>query len=462
MFDYRTAKRDQIQERGLALKGLSLEAVIERSPIKLNDKENNKGAVGQIIQRYFGIASDNRSGPDFEGAGIELKVVPVILRTGTSPRAKERMSISMIDYATLAKEDWPSASVRSKISEILLVFYHHDSARPRAQWKVMGVMLWRPLDDLDRAATIQRDWMTVRDKVTAGRSHELSESDSTLLAAATKGPGGGDRVIAPFTAPPQLARRRAWAFKQSVSTTLYRELRGGSNSFESLVRLTGLGRPVTIEELVEARLIALEGQMLSKIAKELEIKVGRGKSAAAMLVRRVLGAKGGKRPLRALEEQGYTVRTLPISPSGQAYEATSFPYFDPFELVEETWEDSALRSYLNHVLFVPLVRPARETPLLQATLGRAFIWTPTMEELSIIERGWEMYRALVADGHGDVLPASGNEIIHVRPHGKTSQDKVWAPNGRGGKMKVKKQSFWLNTSWTAELYARIAGLSAAR
>ena len=125
-FNYRTALKTDVLARAEQLRGMTLGQVIKASlvPVKLNAA--NKGGVGGVIEAFFGISGDGESRPDFATAGIELKVVPVVIRAGSQPRSKERTSVSMIDFQKLAKEEWDVASVKPKIASILFVFYQHD------------------------------------------------------------------------------------------------------------------------------------------------------------------------------------------------------------------------------------------------------------------------------------------------------------------------------------------------
>lgn len=450
-FDYRTARKEEVLRRAEQLRGMTLGMVIEGAIVPVKDNIANKGSVGAIIEAFFGIAGDGESRPDFPTAGIELKVVPVVIRKGVEPRSKERTSVSMIDYQKLAKEEWEDASVKPKIASILFVFYQHDFGKDRLTWPVLGLRLWHPLIDVSLERTIRTDWTRVRDRVRKGEAHLLSEGDSEILGAATKGPGGKDSVVAPCTDPPIQARRRAWALKPSLTTTLYRELVKGEGAFSSLA-IQDARSGVSLDELILSGLKGLEGRRLDVVAREMGFSPGDGKSGSAMLVRKLLGVSDVKKPIRELEARGLTTRILSVTPGGRPYEATSFPAFDHFELLEEEWEDSDLRSRLERILFIPLIRPTRKSPQREAKFGRSFIWIPDDKTLGSIRTEWEMYRDLIKTGGADDLPgASSTHFIHVRPHGRDSDDRVWAPNGSGGRKKVQRQSFWLNQDLTERL-----------
>src|SRR3954466_8576220 len=94
-FDFRPAGRTEIEAKGRALIGRPLDSLSTDAALKYPSSARTKGKVGAIYESFFGIEPNSRGEPDFIGAGIELKSVP-ILRTGTEDRAKERISLGMI------------------------------------------------------------------------------------------------------------------------------------------------------------------------------------------------------------------------------------------------------------------------------------------------------------------------------------------------------------------------------
>ena len=157
--------------------------------------------------------------PDFPGAGIELKVVP-LRRTGRGLGVKERTVISLIDYMTLIEETWATASVRKKL-KILFVFFEHIDEQPKSTFPIREFLLWEP--DARTDALLQADWDRVFAKVRQGRAHELSESDGAIMGPCTKGATGLSRRPQPFG---DHAKPRAWALKPSFTLQLFRASRG--------------------------------------------------------------------------------------------------------------------------------------------------------------------------------------------------------------------------------------------
>ena len=124
--------------------------------------------------------------PDFPGAGIELKAVPLRL-TGRGLGVKERTVISIIDYMALPGQTWTTASVRKKL-KILFVFFEHIDEKPKSMFPIREILLWEP--DARTDALLRADWERVFAKVRQGRAHELSESDGSLMGPCTKSATG--------------------------------------------------------------------------------------------------------------------------------------------------------------------------------------------------------------------------------------------------------------------------------
>lgn len=127
-FDPRTASREEIELRARKMRGRTLRELGVSVTAARERASGDKGIVGIQVESDFGIRQNSESAPDFTGAGVELKVVP--LKPGSSRarsvRVKERTSVTMIDYATLVEERWANASVRKKLNAILFVYFVHE------------------------------------------------------------------------------------------------------------------------------------------------------------------------------------------------------------------------------------------------------------------------------------------------------------------------------------------------
>jgi DNA mismatch repair protein MutH len=440
-FDARTATEAEILARACPLVGLSLGEVSTRPAERVVSARETRGSVGAIVERYFGIQANSEAAPDFTGAAIELKTIPLVKRA-RGWTVKERTFVTHIDYGRLATEEWPTASIRPKLDSILFVFYEWQADTDIYAFRVVDTLLWHPASDV--MPVLQGDWTVVREKVREGRAGDVSESDGRMLAAATKAADGAARTTQPFSS--ERVRPRAWALKPSLTRALYEELVLGQPTVEVAPLI---GATETTFEAVALRLIAgYVGRSLGDVRRELDIPDSGGKSEVAFLVRRMLGLTDPRIRIAEFRRTGTEPKLVWCHVDAVPYECMSFPAFRYRELVAETWEDSDLRGQLSRLLVVPVTSPARETPVRDRVLGQPFFWSPTDGELEAIGHEWEMYRAAIAAGSAAHLPtAAATSYIHVRPHGQNSRDTDDAPVVGP----VVKKSFWLNKPYMRQI-----------
>jgi DNA mismatch repair protein MutH len=428
-FDYETATADEIAERAATLVGRTL---IELQPAlapMVPSSAATKGVVGRIYEACFDIPQNSIPGPDFPGAAIELKSVPILL-TGVEARAKERISVGMIDFQRLVTEDWESASVRSKLDKMLLIFYGWQPLQPISRFKTLAAGVWSP--DPETWLAVEADWRAIHSLVAAGRRSEVSESLTRVLGAATKGPGHG-------------SISRAWSLKQPFVGWIFRSMTEKS--------------PLAIDAIVDDPAHAFEVETLARLRPHvgrafdvLAAATGRagmgGKNAVATVTRALVGEPTGGRT-GEFARFGIEVKTVPVDAKGRIVEAMSFPAFHHEELIYETWESSDLLGRLNRLLIVPVHREKGATRA-ETRLGKPFFWSPSEAELAGIATEWERFRHLIEIGQARDLPKpSETTYIHVRPKALNASDRDVAPGG----FDVIKKCFWLNQSYVGRILA---------
>jgi DNA mismatch repair endonuclease MutH len=387
-----------------------------------------KGVVGRIYEACFDIPQNSIAGPDFPGAGIELKSVPILI-TGNEARAKERISVGMINFERLGGEVWDTASVRKKLERLLLIFYGWEPLLPIARFRTLAAGIWSPDEETWRA--VEADWLSIQSLVLAGRRNEVSESLTRVLGAATKGTGHG-------------SISRAWSLKQPFVGWIYRSMAGP----ELLAP-----RPIVDDDPAKA----FEDQTLTRMRPfvgltfdALAAHVGRsglgGKAGAAVVVRALLGqAMHGR--TNEFARFGVEIKTVPVDLDGHVLEAMSFPTFVHQEVIFESWDESDLLGRLNRLLVVPVHRGGPAS-LASTTLGRPFFWSPSESELLGIQAEWERFRHLIEIGQSRDLPkASETMYVHVRPKARNAADRDPAPGG----FDVTKKSFWLNQAYVSRI-----------
>ncbi len=359
---------------------------------------------------------------------------------------KERTKICSIHYHKLVEEEWERSHARKKLDKVLFIYFIYN-AKDKLNSKVVKADLWK-LNEISERTIIRDDWVRVKDKVAAGFAHELSESQSYILAASRTGQGRGrDEVTQPNSS--KLALKRAFSLKQSYTKQRWEEISEGKEFVSILTQLHGATARNFIELFIK-KLHEYQGVTLKDFARRFRIKVPRGKSAAATIVKKAIGFKNVGAPIKELDQLGIEVKVIPVRTKDlQPYEAVSFPAFVMNELVMEKWEEAELMEDLDSILFIPLLRWHRKTDKSLSTIGKAFIWSPSEEEWNIIEREWGQYRREIQQGKArtGLTKAPATQIIHVRPHAQNKDDVDIDPFGN----KVVKQSFWLNKTFIAKL-----------
>ena len=439
MFNYLTASSAEILSKARELEGRLL-GTLPGARFTAATGARGRAEVGHAIEGHFGIPPNSSPLPDFPGASIELKVVP-LRRTGRGLGVKERTVISQIDYVKLMGQTWATASVRAKL-KILFVFFEHLDGQPKSSFPIRDVHLWEPDERTD--ALIQADWERVFTKVRQGRAHELSESDGRVMGPCTKAATGASRRSQPFGSEP--AKPRAWALKPTFTFSVYRAIANPAPAESLLQNLEA--DPSELEHALLARFYPYIGKTTDEASNMLGLRPSDAKSYAAAVARMIFGAKSFKTRIREFDEMGITPRITRVDADLMPYEATSFPAFRYRAFVEEDWDDSDLLARIEYMLFVPVHGRRKDTPQGDCTYGRPIFWRPSSDDLQLIKREWEIYRLEVERGLAKQLtPASETVAIHVRPHARDSRDTDDAPVVGP----VVKKSFWLNRPYVQRI-----------
>jgi DNA mismatch repair protein MutH len=440
IFDHRVASEAQILDLAAELPGLRL-GDIPGSRFEALEAVHGKGEAGGAVEAFFGIPPNSISDADFPGAGIELKVVPVV--AGPSGlRVKERTVVSMIDYVHLASETWETAHVRRKL-HILFVFFEHLYGVPKRDFPILHVALWKPTGQVEDQ--IKQDWERVHAKVLAGSATELSEADGLVLGPCTKGADSRSLRKQPFS--DVMAKSRAFALKPSFTMALYRETARPHVDDQRLAEVASLERLLSNFSRFEDRTVA-------DVGAEVGVVASGAKDHAARVVQQAVFA-ASPIPDEELRET-LTVRMSPVGPDLMPYEAMSFPAFRHEELIDEDWQDSDLLARIEQMLIVQVARGTRKTPLPEGVIHHPVFWRPSADQLATIERDWTAFRDLIRAGKaGDLPTETQTTAIHVRPHGKDATDRDSTP---GGGSQTRK-SFWLNKGFVQTILreARLGG-----
>lgn len=152
-------------------------------------KMENKAYFGHTFEtNVYDYDINSTSAPDFEKAGIELKVTPYKRNKNNTLSAKERLVLNIINYMEEYKNTFYTSHFWYKNNKIQIIWYLFEPNVPKKDLKVTHEKLFTfPEEDLP---TIINDWEFIINKIKEGKAHELSEADTMYLGACTKGTNG--------------------------------------------------------------------------------------------------------------------------------------------------------------------------------------------------------------------------------------------------------------------------------
>jgi len=412
-----------------------------------HENKNRKGGLGEIIEeRFFHYRCNNDSRPDFDKAGVELKVTPYKINKNGSIAAKERLIITMIDYFSVVEEKFEDSHMWNKARLILLIYYlYQQDIRSRLDYKIGYAKLFSPPET--DIKIIKNDFEIIVEKIKSGKAHELSEGDTMYLGAAPKAATSKDRRKQPFSS--ELAKPRAFAFKNSYMTyVLNNYIVPGKDTYESIIKD---GIEDNFEDYVVEKINAYRDYTVESLCREFQIKFERKpKNLEAMLAYRMLGIKGNH--AEEFEKANIVVKTIRIGKNNTIKESMSFPTFEFKELIEEEWETSTFGTYLSETRFFFVVYKFDKNDMLRLK-GCQFWNIPYTDLENEVQKVWNRTKQVLIDGlqiehrngknYNNFPNASENPVCHVRPHAQNAQDTYELPDGR----QYPKQCFWLNNHY---------------
>lgn len=461
-----------ILELGIAPEG-------ESAPKDFGSKKY-KGGMGTLIEeRYFGYKANSDDRPDFPEAGVELKATCFDVLKNGRKSAGERLVLTMIPYDRPVSLDYDSSHLKTKLSNILLIYYGRDRSIDKYDQRIeRAVRVRLPEEDMK---IIRADYEKIISYIQDGRADELSEGMTTYLGACTKGATEATMWVDQYyeylntdtgEIEHRRAKRRAFSLKRSyMDYVLHTYVLGAPRVGESIVQAGD--ESIDFESFVTALVERHYGETDRQIAEQYGLEYTGNKAQWTTLVYRMLGIKNN-----AAEEfvkAGINVRACRVNKRGHIEQAMSFPPFEFKQLINEDWETSSFRARLETSRFFFVV--FREDHEGEWRLDRCLFWAMPANEIEgpakacwdetrkVIREGVELNPYRDASGKLKVtnnLPGmADNPIVHVRPHtskaayrfadgtevGDIAKNAYELPDGRW----MTRQSFWFNKSYLEQI-----------
>ena len=422
--------------------------------------KNHKGGLGNFIEEnVFKYKANNDNRPDFIDAGIELKVTPVKSDNKGNIISKERLVLNMIDYFKEDKASFETSSFYTKNRRLLVWFYQYIKGKPQSDLEITAWNLFEFEDSLEYKV-IKRDWEIIHQKILDGKAHEISESDTTFLAACTK---GADSTITRKQPNSKiLAKPRAYSFKNSFVTRLYREAIHNIAPYVSFVSDDEwMKNP--LEEIYKDRLSQYIGMTIIELKHKFHI-TSKAKQLPFLIAQKMLGLSGKETSTQEMADAGIKLKIVRLQRNGKPHESMSFPAFDFTELVDIPWEMSEIREEFIDWKLMFFVFKDDENDICR--FDRIQFWNiPNSIVDGEIKKMYEEAANLIKNGNALTYKKNkivdrfskesrnGNGVCHIRPHGKNKSDVFKLPviDKETGLSEYTKQSFWFNSNFIRKI-----------
>ncbi|MGY8813750.1 MAG: DNA mismatch repair endonuclease MutH [Gammaproteobacteria bacterium] len=158
----------------LAGKTLSQVALMVNVDVPEN-QNTNKGWTGQLAELVLGATASNRSEPDFQHLGIELKTIPMS-KPGIP---KESTYISTVNLTKTTSIKWDTSTVRKKLARVLWLPVESDKTIPLKHRRFGNALLWSP--NTRQEKIIRNDWEEIMELICSGDLDKISSSLGTYL-----------------------------------------------------------------------------------------------------------------------------------------------------------------------------------------------------------------------------------------------------------------------------------------
>lgn len=436
------------------------EAILRRAQEAINvpmgdiDKtgrlKTGKGAIGTVLEEsWFGYTPNSESEPDFPEAGVELKATPYV-RNKNGVRAKERLVCNIINYMTEYQKTFKTSDFWHKCQTMLIMSYEHKPGVPKAEFCVDKAILFSfPMEDL---IIIEQDWVKLMDKIRAGQAHLITEGDTLYLAACTKGATAATVRQQPFNSIP--AKQRAYSLKSSYMTRILKNFVFGDKEDEHIIKDWHVLTKRTFEEHIISMLQPYFGKTQEQLKADFGIE-SKPKNLNEVLLAKMLGVHGKIAYTNEFQNASILPKTIRIQSNGHIKESMSFPTFRFTEIINESWEDSQLRNYLEPTKFMFVI--FKENKEGKYVFSHIKFWNIPSTDLLEVRKVWEKTVETIRDGvelyfdgrvmRNNLPKASENPVAHVRPHGRDAADTYPLPDGR----KMTKQCFWFNKGYVEQI-----------
>lgn len=261
----------------------------------------------------------------------------------------------MIPYSTPLNIEIEDSHIIEKINLVLLMLYKREADKERTEYLITHSQLFSITSKLleEDFEIIREDYRKIVTKIQNGEAHLLSESDTTYLAASTKGSTAKKSLQPQFYNPDIKAKRRAFSFKQGFMTYIINNyIFKGTETYESIINKPEELKNTTFEDLIVNKLNAYIGYSKQQLKNSFNLKT-ESKQLFSTLAFRMLGIKSNN--AEEFVKANIIVKAIKVEENGKIKYNMSFPTFTIKDLLQENWEDSWFYNYFSETKFLFVV-----------------------------------------------------------------------------------------------------------
>ena len=357
----------------------------------LQGNNNDKGRLGKVVETgFYDYELNNKAEADFGKLGIELKVSGFKKLQDGSWSAKERISLSMINYKNIINEEYEFSKVVSKNKKLLIIWYEYIKDVSYADFVIHDFQLYDMSKDEE---IIQNDFYSIKQKVVDGLAHKLSEGDTVILGAATKGQKG---QTAEQPNSDILAPTRAFSLKNSFFRGVLRDYVEGTSSVTKSIDF------VTPEGFVWNQLKPYKGMSQLDILTRFQKRDSTKRvpnNISKMVTDRVIGRdKELPRKHEVFSKSNFLIKTIPIREDNSLIEKATFSTLQISDFTS-SWEESDWRTFFEEVTFIYVAylgeKDGKKLGNGYRLLDRIFKVTFTSEEVDEFGKTYNMIKEAI-------------------------------------------------------------------
>lgn len=140
-----------------------------------------KGFIGMAIELALGANSGNKSQPDFNNLGIELKTLPL----NSFGKVAESTFVTAIPLLTIHKQTWQTSQCYAKLKKVLWIPIEDDDRVVYTNRRIGEGILWSPNPNDEQI--LANDWEELTFLIRTGQIDKINASLGEYLQIRPKG-----------------------------------------------------------------------------------------------------------------------------------------------------------------------------------------------------------------------------------------------------------------------------------